>query len=83
LEVKREIVGARNEDIAMAETDAEGGDVGGVLEEAEWHHGVAGEFPFIEDEEPCNYDAKDDEANHLGRFPWIDYAAEFETEEEH
>ena len=83
MEVEREVVGACNEDITVAETNAEGSDVGCVLEEAEWHHRVAGEFPFVEDEESCYYDAEDNQADNLSRIPWIGYAAEFEAEEEH
>ena len=67
----------------MAEADSKGGDVGSVLEEAEGHDRVAGEFPFVEDEESRYDDAENDEADYLGGIPWIGYTAEFETEEEH
>ena len=40
LEVERVEVGAGDEDEAVDEADGEGGEVGAVGEDAEWHHGV-------------------------------------------
>lgn len=51
LEVERKEVGACDEDGAVAEVAKECGDVGALFEEAEGHDGVAGELPFVDEEE--------------------------------
>ena len=58
MEVERVEVGARDENEAVDEADGEGGEVGAAGEEPERHHGVFGEFPFVEEEEGDGYDAE-------------------------
>ena len=58
MEVEGVEVGAGDEDEAVDEADGEGGEVGAFGEEAERHHGVFGEFPFVEEEEDDGYEAE-------------------------
>ena len=58
LEVEGVEVGAGDEDEAVDEADAEGGEVGAFGEEPERHHGVFGEFPFVEKEEDDGYETE-------------------------
>jgi len=83
LEVKGEIVRPADEGKAVAEADAERGDIGAVLEDAQRHDRVARELPLVEHEEPGDDDAEDDEADDLGRAPGVRDAAELEAEQEH
>jgi len=83
LEIEWEIVRSRDEDKAMTETNAQSGDIGVVLEYPHRHHGVSGDFPFVEHEETGDEDAEDDEADYFCRAPGVGHTAEFESEEEH
>ena len=58
MEVERVEVGAGDEDEAVDEADAEGGEVGAFGKEPEGHHGVFCEFPFVDEEEGDCYDAE-------------------------
>lgn len=83
LEVEGEEVGSGDEDGAVAEAGEERGDVGAALEEAEGHDGVAGYFPFVDEEQADGEEAEDDEANNGGGFPGVVDTAVFEAEKEH
>ena len=83
MEVQGEEVGAGDEDEAVDEANREGSEVGSFGEEAERHHGVFGEFPFVEEEEGYGDDAEDEEADYSGGGPGVLDAAVFEAEEKH
>lgn len=83
MEIERKEESTSDERGPMAEADEEGGDVGAILEEAEGHNGVDGEFPLVEKEEGDDDKAKDDEAEDGGRRPGVGDPAIFKAEEEH
>ncbi len=67
----------------MDETDSQGSDVGFSFEEAEWHHRVLREIPFVEEEEDSEDDAENQETDDGGGRPGEAHAAVFEAEQEH
>ena len=50
----------------MDEADGEGGDAGALFEEGERHHGEAGEFPFVDEEDGDEEEAEDYETEDCG-----------------
>ena len=83
LKVEGEVVGACDEDVAVAETDTEGGDITAEFEQAEGHHGISRKFPLVDYEEASDEDAENDQADDLCRAPGICDTAKFETQEKH
>lgn len=83
MKVKREEVGAGDEDEAVYEADGQGGHVRAALEEAKRHDRICCEFPLIDEEEPDSHEAEDYEADDRGGGPGVLYTTVLEPEEEH
>ena len=79
LEVEGEEIGAGNEDAAVTETDEEGGDVGAVFEEAQWHDRVQRELPFVDEEEDDGDETEAYQADHGRGRPGVADAAVLEA----
>ena len=83
LEVKRQVVGSADESEPMAVTDAQGGDVRGLVEKSGWHQRVFRDLPLDEEEEHDCDDSEDDQAECIGTVPWMADATSLQTKKEH
>jgi hypothetical protein len=67
----------------MAEADTKRSEIVAILKDPHRHHGIAGKFPFVKNEEQSDDDAEDDQADYFCGSPGVGDTAKFETEEEH
>lgn len=83
LEVEGKEEGIGDEDEAMHEAGAEGGNVGALRKEPQRHQGVLGDFPFNgEEKDECD-DSENDQADDNKGGPGMCDAAEFQAKEKH